>query len=379
MSANQYLDLMDKLKKLSNYDVSKLSSVLTLTSKLDESWSGSFIGYQSRVYYNGLQKPPTGAVFNKDWGFNSPFQNLGGYLTEGMKSIGDWVEYDPEQITDYILNKCDLTKEDLLEEIQKANEVSSIFNDLKSDALSLYYSQKKNLPPEDKFLEDLVSKIENSIILSEKQILSVFLPKQVTSSDNIALQEGIRVPPHINLRVRVAEVIGAYSSCNELHKNIEKLYKHINNLEGKMMREKDAGINIFIGHGKSKLWLELKDFIKDKLHQPYDEFNRVSIAGVTNITRLNQMLEQAAFAFILMTAEDETQEGKVQARMNVIHEAGLFQGKLGFERAIILLEDGCEEFSNINGLGQIRFPKGNISAVFQQIREVLERENVIEG
>ncbi|MEY7154669.1 TIR domain-containing protein, partial [Citrobacter freundii] len=153
----------------------------------------------------------------------------------------------------------------------------------------------------------------------------------------------------------------------------------INNLEGKMMREKDAGINIFIGHGKSKLWLELKDFIKDKLHQPYDEFNRVSIAGVTNITRLNQMLEQAAFAFILMTAEDETQEGKVQARMNVIHEAGLFQGKLGFERAIILLEDGCEEFSNINGLGQIRFPKGNISAVFQQIREVLERENIIEG
>ncbi|MEY7156435.1 hypothetical protein AB9C23_22245, partial [Citrobacter freundii] len=102
MSANQYLDLMDKLKKLSNYDVSKLSSVLTLTSKLDESWSGSFIGYQSRVYYNGLQKPPTGAVFNKDWGFNSPFQNMGGYLTEGMKSIGDWVEYDPEQITDYI-------------------------------------------------------------------------------------------------------------------------------------------------------------------------------------------------------------------------------------------------------------------------------------
>jgi predicted nucleotide-binding protein len=39
--------------------------------------------------------------------------------------------------------------------------------------------------------------------------------------------------------------------------------------------------------------------------------------------------------------------------MNVIHEAGLFQGRLGFERAIILLEDGCEEFSNIQGYGQI--------------------------
>jgi predicted nucleotide-binding protein len=47
--------------------------------------------------------------------------------------------------------------------------------------------------------------------------------------------------------------------------------------------------------------------------------------------------------------------------MNVIHEVGLFQGRLGFKRAIVLLEEGCKEFSNIQGLGQIRYPKGNIS------------------
>lgn len=33
----------------------------------------------------------------------------------------------------------------------------------------------------------------------------------------------------------------------------------------------------------------------------------------------------------------------------------LFQGKLGFTKAIILLGNGCEEFSNIQGFGQIRF------------------------
>lgn len=36
--------------------------------------------------------------------------------------------------------------------------------------------------------------------------------------------------------------------------------------------------------------------------------------------------------------------------IKLIHEAGLFQGHLGFEQAILLLEDGCEEFSNIYGL-----------------------------
>ncbi|MGH2442129.1 MAG: TIR domain-containing protein, partial [Chloroflexota bacterium] len=67
------------------------------------------------------------------------------------------------------------------------------------------------------------------------------------------------------------------------------------------------------------------------------------------------------------------------ARRNVIHEAGLFQGRLGFERAIILLEEGCEEFSNIHGLGQLRFPRGRISAVFDDVRRVLEREGLLDN
>jgi predicted nucleotide-binding protein len=89
------------------------------------------------------------------------------------------------------------------------------------------------------------------------------------------------------------------------------------------------------------------------------------------------MLDAANFAFLIMTGEDEAADGKLQARMNVVHEVGLFQGRLGFKKAIILLEEECEEFSNVHGLGQIRFPKGNIPAQFEQIRRVLERENVI--
>jgi predicted nucleotide-binding protein len=68
----------------------------------------------------------------------------------------------------------------------------------------------------------------------------------------------------------------------------------------------------------------------------------------------------------------------MHARLNVIHEAGLFQGRLGFAKAIVMLEDGCTEFSNIAGLGQIRFPAGNISAKFEEVRRVLEREGLID-
>jgi predicted nucleotide-binding protein len=81
-------------------------------------------------------------------------------------------------------------------------------------------------------------------------------------------------------------------------------------------------------------------------------------------------------AFLLMTAEDEQTDGTFRARMNVIHEAGLFQGRLGFPKAIVVVEEGCDSFSNIEGLGQIRFQKGSIGSCFEEVRKVLEREGL---
>ena len=134
---------------------------------------------------------------------------------------------------------------------------------------------------------------------------------------------------------------------------------------------------IFIGHGHSDCWKELRDFVTTELRLFYDEFNRSQTAGLPISKRLEQMLEEAEMAFLIMTAQNKYADGTLHASNNVIHEIGLFQGKLGFKKAIILLEEGCQEFSNIHGLVQIRFPKGNIEAVFEKIREVLEREGVI--
>jgi predicted nucleotide-binding protein len=137
------------------------------------------------------------------------------------------------------------------------------------------------------------------------------------------------------------------------------------------------GRRVFIGHGRSSQWRELKDFLHERLRLPWDEFNRESAAGIPTGSRLQTMMEQAAFAFLIMTAEEEHGDGRMHARMNVVHEVGLFQGRLGLHRAIVLLEDGCAEFSNIEGLSQIRFPRGDITARFEEVRRVLERERVL--
>ena len=94
---------------------------------------------------------------------------------------------------------------------------------------------------------------------------------------------------------------------------------------------------IFIGHGRSPAWHVLKDFLTERLHLAWDEFNRESTPGVATKERLETMLDEAVFAFLILTAEDKRPDDSLHARDNVIHELGLFQGRLGSRRAIMLL------------------------------------------
>ena len=134
---------------------------------------------------------------------------------------------------------------------------------------------------------------------------------------------------------------------------------------------------IFIGHGRSAEWLKLYIFLSQTLVLPCDEFNIESTAGLQTASRIETMLTSARMAFLVMTAEDRHADDTTHARENVIHEVGLFQAKLGAARAIVLLENGCSRFSNLNGLTTIDFPSGDIMACSEKVRGVLARENVL--
>ncbi|MEI6821392.1 MAG: nucleotide-binding protein [Bacteroidota bacterium] len=131
---------------------------------------------------------------------------------------------------------------------------------------------------------------------------------------------------------------------------------------------------IFIGHGKSLLWRDLKDHLTDKHDYKIEAYETGARAGHTIRDVLDEMANKSSFAILVMTGEDEDKKGKLKARPNVIHEIGLFQGRLGFSRAIVLLEDETEEFSNLFGIQQLRFSKGNIREVFGDVLATLKRE-----
>ena len=184
----------------------------------------------------------------------------------------------------------------------------------------------------------------------------------------------------ITVQFRRDQPIGAEARRTELLPAISALKSQVGLLEDEVessSEEPGKRSKVFIGHGRSPSWLELQNFLRDRLHLETVEFNSVPTAGKSIIDRLKDMLDAVGFALLVMTAEDEVGDGSTRARQNVIHEIGLFQGKLGFDRAIILLEEGCDEFSNVSGLIYIGFPKGRVKAAFQDVREVLEAAGLV--
>ncbi|MDA8350216.1 MAG: TIR domain-containing protein [Steroidobacteraceae bacterium] len=131
---------------------------------------------------------------------------------------------------------------------------------------------------------------------------------------------------------------------------------------------------IFIGHGRSPLWRDLKDHLHEKHEYKIEAYEIGARAGHTIRDILDRMLHRSTFALLVMTAEDEHADNTQHARENVIHELGLFQGHLGFTRAVVLLEEGSAEFSNIHGIHQIRFAKGNIKETYGEVLATLRRE-----
>jgi predicted nucleotide-binding protein len=130
---------------------------------------------------------------------------------------------------------------------------------------------------------------------------------------------------------------------------------------------------VFIGHGRSHAWRELADHLRDHHGYPIVTIESEPRIGQSITEVLARMVEQASFAILVHTAEDEQADGTLRARQNVVHETGPFQGRLGFSRTIIVRQVGCEEFSNIAGLQEVRY-SDDIREAFGHVVAALSRE-----
>lgn len=333
--------------------------------KFSAAWSGSNLGYHADVYYQDFEPPPPGSHWSIEWGFHG--------MVYG--STGDWTEYRHDQVLELVEAAAGSPDREALRKVARNDRER--LNTLRETARSILSGYLAFT--EDAFLRS-VEKDVAELKAPDRAVAVRTLMRtgDVMSRDALAVGQGWKPAPHQEVLADVVAMRTVYAQAGKLAALALRAADHLDRLAAAVRHPAAAslGTHVFIGHGRSLQWRVLKDFIQDRLHLPYMEFNRVPVAGVTNIARLSECLDQSGAAFLVLTAEDQRIDGEMAARQNVIHEVGLFQGRLGFTRAIVMLEEGCEEFSNIQGLGQIRYPKGQIEAAFEEVRRVLEREGM---
>ncbi len=342
-----------------------LDKLYARTEKIDRASCKYWRNGHANVYYEGFEQPPSDHTYIK------PFTLPGTYMVSDNPK---WKRYSSCEVVKLIQEDIDQTIVEKTTEI--ANENEKLFEDKRTDVASLLEISNKQRFSD--LLQELLKQTWDLELMSVTEIINRKKPRRdpevLLSAPHV---RGNQTPPHIEILANVGWIRNTTEQVRKLSKIVEKTIAHMKRANEAVSSVQRTGNRIFIGHGKSRVWLELEKFLKERLNQEVEEFNRVPFAGITTVDRLEKMLENATFAFLVLTAEDETADSTMQPRMNVIHEAGLFQGRLGFDKAIILLEEECEQFSNIEGLGQIRFPKNNIGAKFEEIRQLLEDRNII--
>ena len=108
-----------------------VSALEQAARNVGRSFSGSWQGYHSRVYYAGFATPPPGAHFSQEWGLMDTIGSLG--------SHGDWQECDADDVKNHIRA---LSGEPNLENAHAAaKHAAETFEDAKSEIVSILQTE----------------------------------------------------------------------------------------------------------------------------------------------------------------------------------------------------------------------------------------------
>ena len=215
--SEELLRIANQLAKYEDYDSSKLDALEKAAKTIGKAWSGSSLGYHSRVYYADFQPPSPRAIFNAEWGF--AFQDTFGVGPLATDTRGDWREYDFDEVIQIIHKKAGNSSTDWW--VADYQETKEAFERTQQSALSLVHA---NYALEsDNFLHGLVDNIESFKIALKSSSIEALMPQgQMITSDHRALAEGHKKPPHIEVLVHILAVKQSVQSCKDLKKTDSK-------------------------------------------------------------------------------------------------------------------------------------------------------------
>lgn len=255
--ADELFSVVERLESQSNILKTKefneaLQRLVDSAELVGKAWSGSWLGYHSRVYYADLSEPPSGARFSQEWGIMDTFSI--------RDTVGDWREYRYDDVISAIQQHAG--NPDTKEQENKASIAREVFEESQSQVLSLLLGAI-NIRKNDKFLQDISTKIERMKVFGTNEFVEVMRPKgQIISRNMPAIQAGLHTPPHISVIAHVLAIKYPFTACEDLSKLSRRAASHIQNVEKHKVRAERIGTNVFIGHGRSLAWKDVKILFK---------------------------------------------------------------------------------------------------------------------
>jgi predicted nucleotide-binding protein len=139
-----------------------------------------------------------------------------------------------------------------------------------------------------------------------------------------------------------------------------------------------APAGIFVAHGADPQWHTVWQFLEDDCHLQVYALSDGG-QGESRAETMTRLVPLCGFAVCVLTAQDTMHTGQRYADQSVVHQAGVFQGRLGFGRVALLVEEGVEIFSNVAGLICPPFHRGNIESTFWHLTRMLRREGLLDA
>lgn len=365
-------ELHDIVEEATDSSVSNtLDILLERVEKLDRASSKVWRRNHAHLYYKDFQQPPSG----KDYLTQGPFPTV---LRTSTSSA--WINCSAAKLANYIEDGLD--QQIICRTAEICSRCEAVFDAKRSEVMSCI--EIANYQHGSHTLSDLLTDVDNLSIRSMQEIIRSKRPSPVggTIIDGAFVVSGDEVMPnHIDRLARVLRMVDIIEGVKSLCAITQKAVSHMERANATPVAPLASGNSVFIGHGRDKSWLQLRNFIKETLRLPVTAYEEESAAGYEIYEHVKSRVCEAAIAFLVMTGEDAVIDSedneKRHPRLNVVHELGICQAMLGKERAITLLEKGCEAPSNIIGINHIPFEKGNIMSASEEIRRVLAREELL--
>jgi ribosomal protein S8 len=194
---------LDEFSSLTEKDLENFSkhlySLRERAEKLSDSWSGSWAGFHSFLYYQDFQKPSLQESFDVEWGSINGFSES--WQQRSFEDVKQKIEQGIVKTNfDYIFEKVKpLVKQaELLR-----NYITTELSFVKSD---------KSLDDEAKLIK-LIEEIKFGT--SADLFVRNLQPSQVITRDSRAASQGLKVPPHVKYQAQVMAVLSMISDIEK--------------------------------------------------------------------------------------------------------------------------------------------------------------------